>query len=269
MSKRRFDRSTILGVLISVSGVVTGLVLDGGSVKQILQPSAALIVLAGTLGAVMIQFPMETVIDSIRLLPHVIFERGPVFGMAIEELVAYCTQVRRHGILRLDAQLEEMEDRFLRKAFTMAVDGAQIRTMRESMELESDLADERESSIVKVLEAAGGFAPTLGIMGAVLGLIQVMQKMDNVAEIGKGIAVAFVSTLYGLGLANLLFLPLAGKMRIRMRERHLVREMMVEAVGSIMDGIGPRALKEKLDCYISENAAKNAATLPAPEMAAR
>jgi chemotaxis protein MotA len=128
--------------------------------------------------------------------------------------------------------------------------------MRENMELELDLADEREYSAVKVLESAGGFAPTLGIMGAVLGLIQVMQRMDNVTEIGRGIAVAFVSTLYGLGAANLLLLPLAGKLRIRLRQRQLVREMTLEAISSIMEGVGPRALKEKLECYILENAVK-------------
>lgn len=252
MTKRRLDRSTIFGALLAISGVVTGLLLDGGSVKQILQPSAALIVIAGTLGAVLIQFPMEMLLDTVGLLPQIFFERGPVVTDVLEEMLSYCVQARRHGLLRLDSKLNEIEDPFLRKALTFAVDGAQTRIMRENMEMELDLADEREHASVKVLEAAGGFAPTLGIMGAVLGLIQVMQRMDNVAEIGKGIAVAFVSTLYGLGFANLLLLPLAGKLRIRLRQKQLVREMTLEAVIAIMEGMGPRALREKLECYIVE-----------------
>ena len=118
------------------------------------------------------------------------------------------------------------------------------------MEVDLDLDEERDEGIVRVLEAAGGFAPTLGIIGAVLGLIQVMQRMDNVAEIGKGIAVAFVSTLYGIGIANLFFLPLAGKMKIRMRERQLMHEMTLEAVIAIIQGLSARALKQKLQSYI-------------------
>lgn len=265
MSRLRLDRGTVFGVLLAISGVVTGLVLDGGSVRQVLQPSAALIVVAGTLGAIFIQFPMEMLIDTAKLLPYALFERGPMCAVVVEEMISYCAQARRHGILRLDAQLQQIEDPFLRKALTFAVDGAQTRTMRENMELELDLADEREISVVKVLESAAGFAPTLGIMGAVLGLIQVMQRMDNVAEIGRGIAVAFVSTLYGLGLANLFLLPLAGKLRIRLREKQLVREMVLEAVVSIMDGMGPLALREKLECYIAERAAPPA-PLAQPEL---
>jgi chemotaxis protein MotA len=262
MSKTRLDRSTVFGVLIAIAGVLTGLMLDGGSLKQILQPSAALIVIAGTLGAVLIQFPMETMLETVRLLPCVLFERGPLHASVLEEMVSYCVQARRHGILRLESQVLEIEDVFLRKALTFAVDGAQTRVMRENMEMELDLADEREHGVVKVLEAAGGFAPTLGIMGAVLGLIQVMQRMDNVGEIGKGIAVAFVSTLYGLGFANLLLLPLAGKLRIRLRERQLIREMMLEAVAAIMEGVGPLALREKLECYVAEGS-----TVPEPAIA--
>lgn len=258
MSKRRLDRSTLFGILLAISGVAGGLLLDGGGIRQILQPSAALVVIVGTLGAVFIQFPTETLIETAILLPHVLFERGVDNAAVLEELVSYCTQARRHGVVRLESRLQGIKDPFLRKALTFAVDGAQTKVMQQSMELELDLADEREYSAVKVLEAAAGFAPTLGIMGAVLGLIQVMQRMDNVAEIGKGIAVAFVSTLYGLGLANLLLLPLAGKLRIRLRQRQLVREMMFEAIVSIMEGVGPRALREKLECYIAEHVANPA-----------
>jgi chemotaxis protein MotA len=267
MSKRRLDKSTLFGTFLAVAGIVGGLVLDGGSVRQILQPSAALIVLAGTIGVILIQFPMKTVKDTIKVLPTIFYERSSKATDTLEELVSYCTQARRYGILRLDSQLADIEDTFLRKALTFAVDGAHPQVMRENMELELDLLDERELSAVKLLEASGGFAPTLGIMGAVLGLIQVMQRMDNVTEIGRGIAVAFVSTLYGLGFANLLLLPLAGKLRIRIRERQLAREMVLEAVLAIMDGMGPRALRERLECYLAEEAMKIEAVAK-PELAA-
>lgn len=256
MSKHRVDRSTLLGTLLAVGGVVGGLVLDGGSIRQILQPSAAFIVIAGTIGVVLIQFPLKTVLDTLKVLPNVFFEHSSTATSKLEEMVSFCTQARRHGIHRLDSQLGAIEDIFLRKALTFAVDGIHPAVMRENMELELDLLDEREHSAVKLLEASGGFAPTLGIIGAVLGLIQVMQRMDNVAEIGKGIAVAFVSTLYGLGFANMLLLPMAGKLRIRLRERQLAREMVLEAVVSIMDGMGPRALRERLECYLAEEAMK-------------
>jgi len=266
MSKRRLDRSTAFGVLLASTGVIAGLLLDGGSLKPILQPTAALIVFAGTLGAVMIQFPMESIIETLRQIPHALFDRTPLFSEAIDELVRYCVQIRRQGILSLDPHLDQIEDDFTRKALMLAVDGVPVHEMRESLEVELDLYDEREYAVVSVLDAAGGFAPTLGIMGAVLGLIQVMQRMDNVAEIGKGIAVAFVSTLYGLGLANLFLIPLAGKLKIRMRQRQLIREMTLEAVVHVMQGMGPRALKDKLDGYLTE---KQSAPrmISAPEMA--
>jgi chemotaxis protein MotA len=268
MSNWRLDRSTVFGVLLAISGVTGGLVLDGGSVRQILQPSAALIVFVGTIAAVLIQFPLGMLGETTRLMHLVLLERGPDYAVVLEELISYCTQARRHGVVRLEPKLEEVGDPFLRKALTFAVDGAQTKAMQQSMELELDLADEREYIAVKVLEAAGGFAPILGIIGAVLGLIQVMQRMDNVGEIGKGIAVAFVSTLYGLGFANLLLLPLAGKLRIRLRQRQLVREMMLEAVAAIMDGMGPRTLREKLQCYIAERAA-NPGNLSQSELVAQ
>lgn len=267
MSKRRIDRSTAFGFLLALTGVITGLLLDGGSIKPLLQPTAALIVFAGTLGAVMVQFPMETILETARQLPHALFDRSPLCSEAIDELVGYSAQIRRYGILSLDPRLDQMQDAFMRKAFTLAVDGVPFEELRASLEVELDLYDEREYAVVSVLESAAGLAPTLGIMGAVLGLIQVMQRMDNVAEIGNGIAVAFVSTLYGLGLANLFLIPLAGKLRIRTRQRQLVREMTLEAVVYVLQGLGPRALKDKLETYLTEKHPRVQA-LSAPEMAA-
>jgi chemotaxis protein MotA len=268
MGKWQIDRGTALGVVVAVTGVVAGLVLDGGSVMQVLQPTAALIVAGGTLGAVLIQFPLHTVREMIKELRHVIFDTNPLCKESVDELVICCTRVRRHGILAMDPRLEEIKDGFFRKSMTFAVDGVAVRELREMMEVDLAIHEERGERVTSVLEAAGGFAPTLGIIGAVLGLIQVMQRMDNVGEIGKGIAVAFVSTLYGIGLANLLFLPLAGKMKIRMREQQVVREMTLDAVISIVEGISARALRQRLQSYLVDGLTlKVAAEVRAAELA--
>ncbi|RXH57240.1 Flagellar motor rotation protein MotA [Granulicella sibirica] len=255
-----------MGVLLAVFGIVAGLLLDGGSVKQIIQPTAALIVLGGTLGAIMIQFPLHTVREAMGEMRHVLVDTKPLSPDFVEELVGWCLTVRRNGMLALDPHLNDIKDPFLRKSLTFAVDGIAVRELREMMEIDLTIHEEREESVTKVLEAAGGFAPTLGIIGAVLGLIQVMQRMDNVGEIGKGIAVAFVSTLYGIGVANLFFIPLAGKLKIRMRERQVVREMTLDSVISIVEGISSRALRQRLQSYLVEQRAVVAAQA-APEMA--
>jgi chemotaxis protein MotA len=245
----QIDRGTLLGAATAVAGVVAGLWLDGGNLAQILQPTAALIVLGGTLGAVLIQFPWETVKEAATQLRHVFFDTSPSWHALIEEIVTCCALVRRHGLLHLDSHLENIQQPFLRKSLTLAVDGTSIPELRAMMEVDLDLYDEREQGVIAVLEAAAGFAPTLGIIGAVLGLIQVMQRMSNVAEIGKGIAVAFVSTLYGLGMANLILLPMAGKLRTRLRTRQLMREMTLDAVISILEGASARGLRDRLMCY--------------------
>jgi len=262
MIKRQMDRGTLLGVLVAAFGVVAGLLLDGGTVTQIVQPTAALIVLGGTLGAVLIQFPIGVVLETVRQLRHSLIDSSASGSEVMEQLVGYCTQVRRHGILTLDAQLDAIENDFLRRALTLAVDGLPVRELREVMEVDLYHDEEREESVPKVLKAAGGFAPTLGIVGAVLGLIQVMQRMNDIGGIGKGIAVAFVSTLYGIGLANLFSLPLAGKLRIRIRERQIVREMTLDAVVAIVEGISARALKLRFEPYLIKRFAK---AQPAPE----
>jgi chemotaxis protein MotA len=249
MVKRVLDHGTLSGVILAVSSIAVGLWLEGGDISQILQPTAALIVLAGTTGAVLMQYPLATVRETAVQLREVFFHAPPPRLEFAEEIVALCMQVRRNGWMSLDAQLDRIDDPFLRKAITLAVDGVQHDALRVAMEIDLDLRDERDESVVSVLHAAGGFAPTLGLIGAVLGLIQVMQKMENLGEIGKGIAVAFVSTLYGIAAANLLFLPWAGKLKIRARERQQMREMTLEAVLLMVDGITPSALRERLDAY--------------------
>ena len=252
MRKQRLDRGTILGVLLACFAVSAGLLLDGGRFDQILQPTAALIVLMGTLAAVMIQFPLRTVREAAVQLRALVLDSSPTYSAYVDKLVGYAFEARSRGIVSLDAQLAAIEDDFLRKSLMHAVDGVAIRELRESMEVDLRIHEEKEARVVSVFEAAGGFAPTLGILGAVLGLIQVMQRLDNMGEVGKGIAVAFVATLYGVGSANLMFIPIAGKLKIRMRERQMLREMTLEAVISIVEGISARGMREKLQSYLDK-----------------
>lgn len=160
---------------------------------------------------------------------------------------------RRYGIVSLDAELGAIPDPFMKKVLMLAVDGTEPQELRKIVELEMDNQCEREERLPQVFESAGGFSPTVGIIGAVLGLIQVMQQLDNIDEVGRGIAVAFVATIYGVGAANLLFLPAAGKLRIRLREEQVQREMVLEGVISILEGMNPRMLRTSLRSFLAES----------------
>ena len=157
--------------------------------------------------------------------------------------------------MSLDAELELIQDPFLRKAMTLAVDGTHSLDLRQRMEFEMDSEADREDLIPKVYEAAGGFAPTIGIIGAVIGLIQVMQRLENINEVGKGIAVAFVATVYGVGSANIFFLPCAGRIKILMRRKQVLREMMLDGVISMVDKVNPRVFEAKFATYLDAAAA--------------
>lgn len=244
------DKSTVTGIVVALAGIGFGLVLEGGKLIQVLQPTAALIVLGGTLGAVMVQFPLSVVVQAIKHLKDIFWNSTPPPDELIQNLLRYASMARRQGLLALDAELGNINDRFLHESLMLAIDGATPEELRKMMELQLDYRGEQDERIPKVFEAAAGYSPTVGILGAVLGLIQVMQHLENINEVGKGIAVAFVATIYGVGLANLLFLPWAGKLRIRIRERQVIREMTLEAILSIMEGVNPRALEMQLGNFL-------------------
>jgi chemotaxis protein MotA len=251
LTKREIDLSTIGGILVALVCIGLGLVLDGGKLAQVLQPTAALIVFGGTLGAVMVQFPLKVVIQSFVHLIDVFASPRADSDEFVQNLLRYAYKARKEGLLSLDAELSRIQDPFLKESLMLAIDGVNATELREMMELQLDYRSEKDDRIPKVFEAAAGFAPTIGILGAVLGLIQVMQKLQDIGAVGKGIAVAFVATIYGVGSANLLFLPWAGKLRIRMRERQVQQEMTLEAVISIIEGINPRTLEMQLNRYLS------------------
>ena len=246
------DKASFFGVLLALAGILAGLLLEGGNLGQVFQPTAALIVFGGTLGAVLLQFPLHTVIDAFRRLAHVFFRPQDENRKLIEKMIGFANKARRSGVVSLDGDLKSIEEPFLRQALTLAVDGAEPAELRKIMSLSLDSRMEGEERLPAVFESAGGFSPTIGILGAVLGLIQVMQHLDKIDEVGKGIAVAFVATIYGVGVANLFFIPAAGKLRIRMRDEHQRREMMLEGVISILEGINPRMLEVKLSGFLHE-----------------
>jgi len=261
------DKATLGGIALAVGGILAGLLVEGGNVGQILKPTAAMIVLGGTIGAVMVQFPLPIVLAAFGSLVRVVLERKGDAQAVIRQLVGFAQKARKEGIVSLDKDLETVDDPFLKKSLMLAIDGTEPQELRKMMELELQNREEQDEKIPAVLESAGGFAPTIGIIGAVLGLIQVMQHLDKMDEVGRGIATAFVATIYGVGVANILFLPSAGKLKIRMREEQVTREMMLEGVVSILEGLNPRMVEIKLNSFLSE-ASKHAAAQAEEEKAA-
>jgi chemotaxis protein MotA len=246
------DKASIGGAFLAVAGILAGLMIEGGNIGQILQPTAALIVFGGTLGAVLLQFPLTTVLAAFRSLVHVFAAPRKEDTQLIRQLVAFANKARRNGVVSLDADLQVIRDAFLKQALTLAVDGTEPAELRKIMHVSLESITEEEERLPAVFESAGGFSPTIGILGAVLGLIQVMQHLDDIQGVGRGIAVAFVATIYGVGIANLFFLPFAGKMRLRIRNGHRRREMMLEGVISILEGMNPRMLEIKLTGFLDD-----------------
>jgi chemotaxis protein MotA len=246
------DRSASVGIALAFAGIGVGLYLDGGKIGQMLQPTAALIVFGGTLGAVAVQFPFSVVRQALAQLKNVFLGKEDPGSRLIEDMSRYALLARRSGLLSLDPELELVSDPFLRKGLTLAVDGARPADLRETMELAMNSDTDQEELLPKVFEAAGGYAPTIGILGAVIGLIQVMQRLENINEVGKGIAVAFVATIYGVGAANLIFLPCAGRVKILMNRRQVLRELMLEGILAIVDRTNPRVLEAKLSVYLRD-----------------
>jgi chemotaxis protein MotA len=244
------DKSSVAGILLALGGIIAGLLIEGGNLRQVVQPTAAMIVFGGTLGAVLLQFPLPVVLNAGRRLGSVFLNPKKDSQSMIRRLVDYAQKARREGLVSLDAELEGIADPFLKKTLMLAVDGTEPQELRKIMELELDNQAEYEEQVPQVFESAGGFAPTIGIIGAVLGLIQVMQHLDKIDEVGKGIAVAFVATIYGVGSANLLYLPVAGKMKARIRQEQITREMTLEGVTSILEGMNPHTLETKLSGFL-------------------
>jgi chemotaxis protein MotA len=224
--------------------------LEGGSVADIVQLTAALIVLGGTAGAVLVTTPSSTCRNAIRKLPQVFFDRSEDTAESLRQILDFAARARRAGIVSLEPDIEHIANPFLKKALSIAVDGSDLKELRDIMELEIQIGEQECHKHARVFESAGGYAPTIGIIGAVLGLIQVMKHLENIDEVGKGIAVAFVATVYGVGFANLFFLPAAAKLKTRARDEVRNQEMILEGVCSIVEGMNPRMIARKLEPFV-------------------
>jgi len=245
----RPDFATLAGLAVALGGILGGLILEKGKVQDISQVTAAMIVLGGTLGAVMVTTPMPVMARAFRALGGVFFERTGSLSSDVEELIQYATKARKNGIVSLEKEAAAIPDPFLRKALNLAVDGTDLQELRKMMETDIALSEQAQEAEAKVWEAAGGYSPTIGIIGAVLGLIQVMKHLEDIKEVGHGIAVAFVATVYGVGAANLFFIPAANKLRARMRDALVIREMMLEGVVGIVEGLNPTLIRIKLESF--------------------
>lgn len=248
------DLATVAGVVVALLGIVGGLVLEGGELSDILQVTAAIIVLGGTFGAVMVSTPPRILKAALGRIVHVIRDPAPPINDVLEELIGYATQARKNGLVSLEDSAEQVQDPFLRKGLIMAVDGSDLQEIREMLRLEIELEEARREAEAKVFESAGGYAPTIGIIGAVMGLIQVMKNLANIEEVGHGIAVAFVATVYGVGVANLLLLPAAAKIKMRAQAETLRKELITEGIAGIVEGLNPKLLRSKLEAYGKDEA---------------
>ena len=252
----RADFASVGGLALALFGILGGLLLEGGKIKDIAQFTAALIVLGGTFGAVMVSTPLKVLKSAMRRLASVFLDDSPDLNGAAENIIGYATQARKNGLVSLEQEAEHIPDLFLRKALSLAVDGTDLQELRKMLELEIDLEEQKADAEAKVFECAGGYAPTVGIIGAVLGLIQVMKNLANIDEVGHGIAVAFVATVYGVASANLFFLPAGSKIRARAGAEVQLKDLILEGVSGIVEGLNPKLIRVKLEAYTERTVAK-------------
>jgi chemotaxis protein MotA len=244
------DKISVLGLLMGVVAIVGGQVLEGGHVGSLSQPTALLIVLGGTMGAVMLQSPYATFIRGLRMVGWVWYPPVVDNLSLIKQISNWSHISRREGLLALENVMSQLKDEFARKGLQLLVDGAEPERLREVMEVEINTYEDEMRLSAKIWEAAGGYSPTIGILGAVLGLIHVMENLSDPSKLGAGIAVAFVATIYGVGLANLVFLPMANKLKAHINRLVVQREMIVDGLVGIANGDNPRIIESRLQGYI-------------------
>lgn len=265
---RKLDLGTVGGLGLAVLGILGGYALEHGRAGDLWGLSAALIVLGGSVGATLVSNPVGLVKRASRRAAELLYEAPDDRQEVLERMVNYATRARKNGIVSLEQESSEIEDPFLRKSMMLAVDGMDLHEIRSSMELEMDVAERRLEEEAKVFEVAGGFAPTIGIIGAVLGLIIVMGELSDMNKVGKGIAAAFVATIYGVGSANLLFLPAALKIKVRGAVDRDRREMILEGVCGIVEGMNPKLLRGKLEAYTGPSIKQEAQPEASPQRSA-
>lgn len=246
------DFSSLIGIAVALAGIIGGQLLEGGYVGSLLQSAAFLIVLGGTAGAVMVQSPGRVFVRGVRMVKWVVLPPEFEPQRMIADILRWSHAARKEGLLSLEQHADMAVDPFTHKGLQLLADGAEAEKLREAMEVEIITFEEYHRQAARVWEAAGGYAPTIGILGAVLGLIHVMENLSEPARLGSGIAVAFVATIYGVGLANLVFLPVANKLKVLIARQVLLREILVDGLVSIASGENPRMIENRLLGYVAD-----------------
>ena len=247
------DRASVMGIIFGIAAIVGGNLFEGGRLDSIMQLTAAVIVFGGTFGAVLLSFPLRDILKAISSLRDIFMDGKTNPETSVNSIIQYSNIVRKKGLIALEPEISKIKDYFLRKALKLAVDGMGPKILKEAMEQENLTYEEERRRIARVFETAGGFAPTIGIIGAVLGLIQVMENLSDPSRLGSGIAVAFVATIYGVGSANLILLPISKKLLNKLNHELSVREIVLEGVVGIQSGINPYYLEERLRVFIERD----------------
>jgi chemotaxis protein MotA len=222
----------------------------GGDLRIFAQPEALAVVFGGTAAALLVSFPGRALRGALAGVRDLLQRPAPLETL-VPAFIGYARKARRQGLAAVERDIEQMGDTFLARALSLAVSGLPVQVVREAIEIDARVIAEREEERAQVLEAAAGYAPTLGIVGAVLGLMRVMQHFSSSAGVGAGIAAAFVATVFGVGAANLVFLPLATRLRARARQDALRRELVIDGVLALRDGASPGVLEERLAGYLN------------------
>ena len=257
----------LLGMIVAFVCIVGGNIWEGGHFESLLGGPAAAIVVGGTIGAVLVQFPLETVKAAMSSVSLTFKKQGGDPAKLVDEIVNYANLARREGILALEKLAPSASDPFLAKALMLAVDGADSNGIRDTLEVVIAQEEEHLEEAGKVFEAGGGYSPTIGIIGAVLGLIHVMSNLSDINAVGTGIAGAFVATIYGVGVANIIFLPLGNRIKSLGKEQSKIKEMMLVGVLAIQEGVNPKLVRDRLSGFLPHHAGGGAAAAPAPAAA--
>jgi len=245
------ELTTIGGILFGIVSLVGGFLLEGGHAGALLQLSAAIIVFGGTIGATVVAFSLKEVLTVPKLLRIAFFSKQPDTAQTIELVVSLAEEARREGLLYLENRLDEIEDPFMRKGIQLVVDGTDPEVVKNILETELYNVEERHRVGSAIFEAAGGYAPTMGIIGTVMGLIHVLSSISTPEKLASAIAVAFMATLYGVASANILWLPLSAKLQNLSKKELLVRELMLEGIVSLQAGYNPILIRERLTAFLA------------------
>lgn len=240
------DRSSIAGLIIGVSALLIGQYVEGGHLGTLFRGTAGLIVLGGTLGATLLSVPFDDIRRAFQIVRLVFSRVDFAIEDAIDQFAQLATIARKDGIVAIEELLDDFENPFMQRALGHVVDGVNEATLRDILFSDIDIRMERDTAAARVFDIAGGYSPTVGILGAVLGLIHAMESLSDPTQLGHGIAVAFVATIYGVGLANLLLLPLAAKLHRIIAQRRVCEEMVVEGVLALQGGLAPSAVRIRL-----------------------